>query len=65
MKTWFLKRGYPESIIQSEMDKVKFKRQRSARKEGITKGVPLVITYHPLLKSVDNIIRNYLYIIYG
>ena len=27
MKTWFLKRGYPESLIQSEMDKVKFKRQ--------------------------------------
>ena len=64
MKTWFLKRGYPESIIQSEMDKVKFKRQRSARKEGITKGVPLVITYHPLLKSVGNIIRNHLYILY-
>ena len=60
MKTWFLKRGYPESIIQSELDKVKFKRQRSARKEGITKGVPLVITYHPLLKSVGNIIRNHL-----
>ena len=64
MKTWFLKRGYPESISQSEMDKVKFKRQRSARKEGITKGVPLVITYHPLLKSVGNIIRNHLYILY-
>ena len=33
------------------MDKVKFKRQRIRRREK-KKGVPLVITYHPLLKSV-------------
>ena len=34
------------------MDKVKFKRQRKRRREKKKKGVPLVITYHPLLKSV-------------
>ena len=34
------------------MDKVKFKRQRIRRKKKKKKGVPLVITYHPLLKSV-------------
>lgn len=34
------------------MDKVKFKRQRIRRREKKKKGVPLVITYHPLLKSV-------------
>ena len=35
------------------MDKVKFKRQRiRRRKKKKKKGVPLVITYHPLLKSV-------------
>ena len=43
MKSWFLKRGYPVALIQNEMDKVKFKRQRIQRREGITKGVPLVI----------------------
>ena len=55
MKSWFLKRGYPVALTQNEMDKVKFKRQRIQRREGITKGVPLVITYHPLLKGVCNI----------
>ena len=34
------------------MDKVKFKRQRIQSREKKIKGVPLVITYHPLLKSV-------------
>ena len=43
MKSWFLKRGYPVALIQNEMDKVKFKRQRIQRRKGITKGVPLVI----------------------
>ena len=64
MKSWFLKRGYPVALIQNEMDKVKFKRQRIQRREGITKGVPLVITYHPLLKGVGNILRKHLYILY-
>ena len=39
MKSWFLKRGYPVALIQNEMDKAKFKRQRIQRREGITKGV--------------------------
>ena len=64
MKSWFLKRGYPVALIQNEMDKVKFMRQRIQRREGITKGVPLVITYHPLLKGVGNILRKHLYILY-
>ena len=63
MKSLFLKRGYPVALIQNEMDEVKFKRERIQRREGITKGVPLVITYHPLLKGVGNILRKHLYIL--
>ena len=46
------------------MDKVKFKPQTIQRREGMIKGVPLVITYHPLLKSVGKIIQNHLYLLY-
>ena len=42
MKSWFLKRGYPENIINREMEKVKFKKQVFSRRGVVTKGVPLV-----------------------
>ena len=32
MKSWFLKRGYPENIINREMEKVKFKKQVFSRR---------------------------------
>ena len=56
MKSWFLKRRYPENIINREMEKVKFKKPAFSRRGGVTKGVPLVITYYPLLKSVGTIL---------
>ena len=56
MKSWFLKREYPESIINKEMENVKFKKQVFSRRGGVTKGVPLVIMYHPLLKFVQTFI---------
>ena len=45
MKSWFLKRGYLQNIINREMEKVKFKKQIFSRKGGVTKGVPSVIKY--------------------
>ena len=38
MKSWFLKRGYPENIINREMEKVKFKKQVFSRSGVVTKG---------------------------
>ena len=35
IKSWFLKRGYPEQIIECEMEKVKFRENR--KKSGINK----------------------------
>ena len=64
MKSWFSKRGYLEFIIKTETDKVKFKRQEIQRREGVIKGVPLVITYHLLLKFVGKILQNHLYFLY-
>ena len=64
MKLWFLKRGYPENIINREMEKVKFKKQVFSRKGGVTKGVSLVITYHPLLKSLGTILYKHSYLLH-
>ena len=64
MKSWFLKRGYPENIINREMEKVKFKKQVFSRRGVVTKGVPLVIKYHPLLKSVGTILYKHLYLLH-
>ena len=64
MKSWFLTRGYPENKINREMEKIKFKKQVFSRKGGVTKGVPLVITYHPLLKSVGTILCKHLYLLH-
>ena len=40
MKSWFLKREYPERLISVEMDKVKF----SNMERKTQKGIPLVVT---------------------
>ena len=63
MKSWFLKRGYPNDVIQKEMKKVKFSKISSTRKDN-TKGIPLVVTYHPNLKNIDLIINKNLYLLY-
>ena len=50
MKLWFLNRGYPKWLIDTEVEKVKFMctlRKRDTK----MKGILLVITYHPLLKD--------------
>ena len=57
MKPWFLKHGYPNDVIGKEMKKVKFSEVSSTKKD-ITKGVPLVVTYHTGLKNIDQVINR-------
>ena len=63
MKSCFLKRGYPNNVIEKEMKKVKFSKISSTRKDN-AKGVPLVVTYHPSLKNINQIINKNLYLLY-
>ena len=63
MKSWFLKRGYPNNVIEKEMKKVKFSKISSTRKDN-AKGVPLVVTYHPGLKNINQIINKNLHLLY-
>ena len=42
MKSWFLKIGHPENMIDEEMKKVKFLEKGSNNPKG-SKGVPFVV----------------------
>ena len=63
MKSWILKRGCPNNVIEKEMKKAKFSKISSTRKDN-TKGVPLVATYHPSLKNIIQIINRNSYLLY-
>ena len=43
MKEWFIKRGYPESVIDKEMKKIRFSEQGQNSKK-VEKGAPFVVT---------------------
>ena len=57
MKSGSLKKGYPKSLVEKELGKVKFSNKvgNTQQKE---KGIPFVVTYHPILKNIGNIIRK-------
>ena len=57
MKSWFQKRAHPDKIIDRELDKVGFS-YRGSKSDRKNKGIPFVVTYHPLLQELSNIIRN-------
>ena len=63
MKSWFQRRGYPEDVINTEMKKVIFN-GNSGKSSNKSKGVPFVLTYHPLLKKVNYIIRKHNHLLY-
>ena len=46
MKSWFLKKEYPEKLISAAMDKVKFSNIERRSKSKTQKGITLVVAYH-------------------
>ena len=59
MKLWFLKRGYPENIVDHELGKIEFS-ESSRRTNKSDESVCLVNTYHPLLQKVGSIFHRHL-----
>lgn len=61
---WF--REFPGDLISSEMKKFKFSnlRLKGNDKNHSLKGIPLVVTYYPLLKSLSAIIDKKISILY-
>ena len=64
MKSWFLKREYPEKLILTEINKVKFSNIERKSNSKTQKGIPLVVTYHPVLKSLSSIVSNNIYLLH-
>ena len=56
MKSWLLKRGYPENMIDEEIKKVAFSEKGSNNSKG-SKGVLFVVTYHSSLNCLSRIIN--------
>ena len=63
IKSRFFKRGYPNSLVEKGLRKVKFS-IKVGNKQQKEKGTPFVVTYHPILKNIGNIIRKNLYLLY-
>ena len=63
MKSLFLKRGYPENMIDEEMKKFKFSKKGSKKSKG-SKGVPFVVTSQHSLNCLSRIIKDNLNILY-
>ena len=53
MKEWFIKRDYSDAVILKEMTKVRLCKQ-GEKSKAVEKGVPFVVTYHPLLNKVTS-----------
>ena len=63
MKQWFAKRDYPQDFINTEMNKVKFPFVESKNNNKKEKGIPFVVTFHPLLKSLGSILNKNYYLL--
>ena len=63
MELWFLKRGFPENIVDQELGKVEFS-ELSRRTNKRDKGLCLVATYHPLLQNIGTIFHRHLDLLY-
>ena len=63
MKEWFIKMGYPESVIEKEIEKVCFSEQGQKTKK-VEKEAPFVATYDPLLNKLSSIIHRNLCLLY-
>ena len=64
MKSWFQKRASPDKIIDKELGKVSFS-YRGSKSNRKNKGIPFVVTYHPLPQELNNIVRNNLNWLYA
>ena len=63
MKEWFLARGYPEIVVNNQINKV-FGRDQCVKKN-LESDIPFVTTYHPKGKELGKMIRDLLPFLYS
>ena len=54
MKSWFQKRVYPDKFLDEKLVKVRFSNQEKT----FSKGIPFVVTCHPILQAPNNKIKR-------
>ena len=63
LKGWFCERGYPEDIVEEQLQRVKSRdRDELLKQKDISNravGIPFVVTYHPHLKNISRIIKKH------
>ena len=59
-----LERGYLKQMIDSQMEKVKFGQRLKAGSKQLGFGVPFVITCHPKLKKIAQIMKKLEHLLY-
>ena len=62
-KSWFLKIGYPEKLIDTEMKKVLSGNNRKVNNK-TEKGIPFAVTFHPRLNILQKIIDKNFYLLH-
>ena len=62
MRSWFLKRKYPEKLTDNEIKKVRIFPANLQNKKR-EKGVPFVVTYNPIINSLSKNIRDNMYLL--
>ena len=56
MKKWFLVKGYPDKMLNDQIDKVVFGKNPSVKKSSESR-IPFVATYHPEVKDLDKLVK--------
>ena len=64
MKEWFLAKGYPEIVVNNQIDKVVFGRDKSVKKN-LESDIPFVTNYHHKVKELGKMIWNLLPFLYS
>ena len=64
LKGWFQNREYHKTLVENQLERVTKTRQTSDQTYKRGNGVPLVLTYHPRLKNVNDIIKKHLVFLY-
>ena len=66
LREWFIKRGYPIEMVDSQLDKVRrFNRIERSNSSKTSDSVPLVVTYHPQLASFGAVLRQKFHLLYA
>ena len=65
-KRWFLRRGYPQQIVEEQMDRAfRLPLKYDTQHIKMVNGIPLVVTFNPAFRNLSTILRRNFDILYS